>query len=216
MRRDEHARDLQLERDVAGEQRPGAAGRDERELARVVAAPHAVQLDRLRHPELLDLERAERRLLDRDAELARRPSAIAAARELGVELHAAAEQAAVRPQAAEQELRVGRRRLLAAAAVAGGAGIGARRLRADAEDAAGVDVGDRAAAGADRVDVDHRHHRLVVADLRVEQVAHPQLRRRRDADVGGGAADVERDDVLVPGHPARPRCRRSGRRPGRT
>ena len=213
MRRDEHARDLELERDVAGEERPGAAGRDERELARVVAAPHAVQLDRLRHPELLDLQRAERGVLDRDVELLG-DLRHRAARELGVELHVAAEQAAVRPEPAEQELRVGRRRLLAAAAVAGRARVGARRLRADAEDAAGVDVGDRAAAGADRVDVDHRHHRLVVADLRVEQVAHAQLPVGGDADVGGGAADVERDDVLVAGHLARPRCRRSGRRPG--
>ena len=69
MRRDEHARDLELERDVAREQRSGAAGRDEGELARVVAAPHRVQLDRLGHPVLLDLQRAERGLLDGHAEL---------------------------------------------------------------------------------------------------------------------------------------------------
>ena len=84
----------------------------------------------------------------------------------------------------------------AAAAVAGRAGVGAGRLRADAEDAALVDVGDGAAAGADGVDVDHRHHGLVVADLRVEQVAHAQLAAGGHADVGRGAADVERDDVL--------------------
>ena len=70
VRRHEHARDLELERDVAGEQRPRAARGDERELARVVAAPHGVELDRLGHPVLLDLQRAERRLLDRHPELA--------------------------------------------------------------------------------------------------------------------------------------------------
>ena len=70
VRRHEHARDLELERDVAGEQRPGAARGDERELARVVAAPHGVELDRLGHPVLLDLQCAERRLLDRHPELA--------------------------------------------------------------------------------------------------------------------------------------------------
>ena len=63
VRRDEHAADLELERDVAREQRPGAAGGDERELARVVAAAHRVELDRLRHAVLLDLQRAERGLL---------------------------------------------------------------------------------------------------------------------------------------------------------
>ena len=199
MRRHEDPRNLQLERDIAREQRPGSAGGDERELARVVPAPDAVQLDRLRHPELLDLQGAERSLLRRDAEpgcdrLHRLP------RELGIELHVAAEQPAVRPQPSEQELRIGRRRLGAATAVAGGAGIGACGFRADAEDAAGVDVGDRAAAGADRVDVDHRHHRLVVADLRVEQVPHPQQPAGRDADVGGRAADIERHHVVVAGH----------------
>ena len=199
---------------LAGEERAGAAGGDERELARVVAAADRVELDRLGHPELLDLQRAERGLLNRHPErvgerLHRR------ARELDVELHLAAEQAAVGSQPAQQELRVGRGRLRAAAAVAGGARVGARGLRADAEDAALVDVGDRAAAGADRVDVDHRHHRLVVADLRVEQMAHAQLPARGDADVGRRAADVERDDVLVAGQLPRPDAAdQAGHRPG--
>ena len=73
MGRDEHPRDLELDRDVAGEQRARAAGGDERELARVVAAPHGVDLDRLRHRELLNLERPERRLLDGHAEPIRDP-----------------------------------------------------------------------------------------------------------------------------------------------
>ena len=203
VRRDEHARDLQLECDVAGEERAGAAGRHEREFARVVAAPDAVQLDRLRHPELLDLERAERGLFDADAERAG-DLLHRLARELCVELHAAAEEPPVRAQAAEHELGVGRGGLHTAAAVAGGAGIGARRLRTDAEDAARVHVGDRAPAGADRVDVDHRHHRLVVADLRVQQMPHPQLAAGCDADVCRRAAHVERDDVLEAGHPTGP------------
>ena len=199
VRRDDHARDLELERDVAGEQRPGAAGGDERELARVVAAADAVQLDRLRHPELLDLERAERGLVGREAHL-RRDRLHRGTRQLRVELHLAAEQAAVGPQPAEQQLGVGRGRALRRRGRSRRARVGARGLRADAKDAARVDVGDRAAARADRVDVDHRHHRLVVADLRVEQVAHPQLAARSDADVGRRAADVERDDVVVARH----------------
>ena len=62
----------------------------------------------------------------------------------------------VRGQAAEDQVRVGHRRLGAAAAVARGSGVGARALRADAQRAAAVHPADRAAAGADRVDVDHR------------------------------------------------------------
>ncbi len=51
----EHASNLELERDVAREQWSRAAGGDESEFARVVAAPHRVELDRLGHPVLLDL-----------------------------------------------------------------------------------------------------------------------------------------------------------------
>ena len=100
-------------------------------------------------------------------------------------------------QPAQVDHRVGGRRLRAAAAVGRRTRVGAGRARADAEDAALVDVGDRAAAGADRVDVDHRDHRLVGADLRVEQVLHPQAALLREPDVGRRAADVERDHVVV-------------------
>ncbi len=107
-------------------------------------------------------------------------------------------------QPAEVDQRVGRRRLGAAAAVGGRARHGAGRARPDAIDAARIDVRDRAAAGADRVDVDHRDHRLVRADLRVEQVLHPQPAVLREADVRRGAADVERDHVVVARLLARP------------
>src|SRR5256885_1321368 len=56
-------------------------------------------------------------------------------------------------QQAEHQVRVGDGRLLAPEAVAGRPGPGARGLGADAQRAAGVTPGDRAAAGADRVDV---------------------------------------------------------------
>src|SRR5439155_19884555 len=107
-----------LERDLAGKERTGAAGGHERELARVVTPAHAVQLDRLGHSELLNLQRAESGLLDRDVELScdvlhRAPG------QLRVELHLAAEQSAVGPEPTEQELRIRRGRLLAAVAVAG-------------------------------------------------------------------------------------------------
>ncbi len=56
---------------------------------------------------------------------------------------------------AEDDVGVGHGRRLAAAAVGGGAGLGARRLRADPQRAGQLrHVGDRAAARADRVHVD--------------------------------------------------------------
>ena len=103
---------------------------------------------------------------------------------LEIELHGAAEQAPVGAEAAQQQLGVSRGRLGSAAPVAGRARVRAGGLRPDAEDTARVDVGDRAAAGADGVDVHHGHHGLVVADLGVEQVAHAQLAAGGDADVG--------------------------------
>ena len=74
---------------------------------------------------------------------------------VGVERDAAGE-ARVGGEVAEQQVGVGHRRLGAAAAVTGGPGLGAGRARADPQRAAGVAPADRAAAGADRVDVDHR------------------------------------------------------------
>src|SRR5699024_10556198 len=91
-----------------------------------------------------------------------------------------------------------------ASAIADRPGNGAGGLRADAEDAALVHIGDGAAAGADGVDIDHGDHGLVVADLGVQQVSHAQFALVRDADVRGGAADVEGDDGVDAGRLAGP------------
>jgi len=86
------------------------------------------------------------------------------------------------------------RRFGAAAAVGDGAGVGARRARADAERAALVHPRDGAAAGADRVDVDHRNADRVVADGDVRR--DERLAALDERDVAGRAAHVHRDDVL--------------------
>ena len=76
---------------------------------------------------------------------------------------ASAAEEVVGVDAAEHDVRVGDGRLGAALAVADGRGVGARALRADAQRAARVEPGDRAAAGADREDLDHRReHRPAV------------------------------------------------------
>ena len=113
------------------------------------------------------------------------------------------------------EVRVGDRRLLAALAVAHGTGHGAGALRADAERAELVDPRDRPAAGADRLDVDHRHHdgpATHVPDRTRDGVALVH-----DRGVGARAADVERDEIeplLTP--PGQRGSRQRPRRPGPT
>ena len=49
MTRHQHARDLQLAREPGGVQRPGAAERDQRVVARIVAALDGDDADRPRH-----------------------------------------------------------------------------------------------------------------------------------------------------------------------
>ena len=115
-----------------------------------------------------------------------------------VEAHAPAEEI-VRVDVAEHDGGVRDGGLLAALAVAGGAGARARALRADAEQAAGVDPGDGTAAGADAPDI-HRGEAEVVADPLAEK---PRVARVLDlaaadqAHVEGGAAGIDDDHVVA-------------------
>ena len=94
---------------------------------------------------------------------------------------------------AEHQVGVGDGRAVAAVAVAGGARHRAGALRPDMQDAAGIDPRDRAAAGAHAGDVEAVQGDPVAADLAV----HDQRRGAvlDQADVGRGAAHVERDQV---------------------
>ena len=97
------------------------------------------------------------------------------------------------PEPPRQHVRVGHRGQLTAQAVRRGAGHGAGALRAHLDEAARVHARDAAAAGADRVDIDHRLLHVVAA-----QPPHPPDRRLAAAhqrDVGAGPAHVERHDV---------------------
>src|SRR5215218_439199 len=84
------------------------------------------------------------------------------------------------------------------------AGHGAGRARPDLEGAGLVDEGDRAAAGADRVHVDHRHQHGEARDPGVARGGLAEAALRHDADVGRGAADVEGDEVASTRQAARP------------
>ena len=65
-------------------------------------------------------------------------------------------------------------------------------------------MGDRAAAGADRVHVDHRHHHREAGDPGVARRRLAEAALRDDADIGRGAADIEGDQVALARQPARP------------
>ena len=138
-----------------------------------------------------------------------------------VEAHAAAEEGG-RVEVAEHEVGVGHRRLAAAEAVAGRAGIGARRVGADGDESERVDPGDRAAAGADLDHVDHGDaHRQARAALQpVHAVDLELLRDQRlaaldHAELGRRAAHVERDQIADrAGRAERRRRERAARGPG--
>ena len=119
-----------------------------------------------RHVRVDDLDDAERGVLDRQAERLRHLGFDGLVREVGIERQVAAEHL-VGVEAAENDLRVGDGRLLAALAVAGGARFGAGRARPDVKAARGIDIGDRAAAGADRDEIDHRHQNGMAVHVRV-------------------------------------------------
>ena len=135
--------------------RPGAAERQQREAARIDAALDGHLADGVGLVPVGDLDDAVGELLG--AHVAGQPGGErgdAGARALDVERDAAADQR--RRNAAEHQIGVGDGRLVAAVRVAHRAGLGAGALRADLEMAFAGDPGDRAAAGADGLDVDHR------------------------------------------------------------
>src|SRR5678815_1599992 len=96
----------------------------------------------------------------------------------------------------QSNLRIGNRRLDAAARVRSRTGIGAGAFRAHFQSARVVHPRDAAAAGADHVDVYHRRLDRIVRHepARAEQ----WLAAIDERHVGAGAADIEGDEVLEP------------------
>ena len=194
-RRDDHRVAAHQLRDRVGVQRARAAEGDEREVARIVAALHRDEAQRAGHVLVDDREDAVGGLLEREVhgvgDLLH-----GSARALDVERHLAAQEA--RRQVADDDVRVGHGRLLAALAVGRRARLGAGRLRADAERAGELrHVRDRAAARADRVHVDARDLDAEVADRGL--AADRRLAVLAERDVGRRPAHVEREDVRVAG-----------------
>ena len=192
-RRDQHLRDAELARQRRGMQRAGAAEREQGEVARVVAARQAHHADRAGHPVVGDAHDRQRRRGRVEAE--RRADLLQQRRLDRRQRHAVVDgEQPVRVEPAEDDVGVGDRRPGAAAAVADRPRRRAGALRADAQHARGIDRGDRAAAGADGVDVDHRHvdrHRV----LELEVARDRRLAAEHERDVARGAAHVVGDDV---------------------
>ena len=185
----------QLLGEGCGVHRPGAAERQQGEAARVDAALHGDHAKRSDHLLVRHPDDPLRRL--QLAEPERRPQPLdRVAGRVHVQLDATGE-GRRRVQVAEQEVRVGDRGLGAAAGVAGGAGIRPGRLWPDPKRAAVVEPADRAAAGADRVDVDHRQLDHPAADLAGVGAPHPAALHH--ADVARGAAHVQPHRVSVRG-----------------
>ena len=188
-------------RQLAGQrhrvERPGAAEGEEDEVARVASALERHEPDGAGHPVVGHAHdrRSRGHGIERQVRADFLVDDLPHLVEPGPSLHTE-ERVGIEPS--QEEVGVGDRRLLAAAAVGDRPGLGTRALRSHLEDPRARHARDRAAARADGVDVDHRH-----ADG--QTVAHFLVRAHRGraaddhADVEAGAAHVARDHVGVAG-----------------
>ena len=203
----------QLVGDRGGVQRAGTAERQQREAARIDALLDGHDSQRADHLGVRDADDALGAGDRLERELVREPGH-GALRGVAIEGDAAGKRAPG-VEAAEQEVRVGDRRLHSAAPVTRRSGLRARAARPHPQRAARIAPGNRAAARADGVDVDHREGEGPPADLAGwvrRRLAHDAA--RDDADVARRAAHVEADEVGVAGVAGDER--RGGRAPGGT
>ena len=194
--RDEDATDAELGCLHARVQRTVAAEDDQREAARVDAAARRRFADGVRHVGVHQPEDALGGLDHRQLERLRDARAHRGVGALGVEPHGAAGEA-IGIQVAEHDVRVGDGRLDAAAAIAHRTRLGARALRSHPQGAR-LDACNRPAAGADRLDVDHRQTDQV-AMMPVPAGPHLGLAAADQADVVARTAHVDGDEVAHAG-----------------
>ena len=183
------------ERDIARVQRSGASEGHEGEFPRVVSPLHRDGADRSHHVGHDDAEHAMRGAFDVESE------PLGHGRERGprqrlVEPHLAREQATAR-QSSEHEVRVRHRGTVAASPVACGARNGAGARRADLEQFVAIEPGNRAAAGAHRLDVHRREAHGEAGDVAIERDVGLKIANQRD--IGARAPHVEGDDVAPAG-----------------
>src|SRR5206468_4124279 len=186
-RRTDHLAYAELASDVAGVDGPGAAGAEERRVARVAAALRDVHAGGARHRFVDDVVDAPRHVDERELDPAGEPGDRRAGRR-DVDRDRPAREVR-RVQVAEQQVGIGDGRLRAAEAVADRTGQRAGAPRADLQEADLVELRDRPAAGADldQLDGGDTHGQAAALD-------EPLLARRLEA-VGGErlAADDQRE-----------------------
>ncbi|MPL86103.1 hypothetical protein SDC9_32079 [bioreactor metagenome] len=192
---DQHLADAHLagERGDMGGRRP--AGAVQHEVARVIAALDRDPPDRVHHVVVDDGEHAMRRLLDADAKRRGQMRLDRAAGFRDVQRQPPADEP-VGVQIAQNQVRVGGRRLLAALIVAGRARFRARRLRPHLQQPDLVDPADRAAARAQGLDLDHRDADAIAQEVDVLRDIGAAVAGQ--GDVKRRAAHVDGDDVLHP------------------
>ena len=201
--RDDDGRDRELVGEGDGVQRTAAAIAEQHKVARVAAVLDGLAADGAGHDHGGDGEDAlgelHRALVAGIAEGRRDVLEQGGLGRLHLEHELAAEEAVGR-ETTEQKVCVGHRRLFAAAAVAHRSGRRSGRTRSDVQPVLLVEPGDGAAARAHLDDVDDRcldGEALYVAARVIHRIdGKPSIFHQRA--FRGGAAHVERDDVVVP------------------
>ena len=176
-------------------QRSRATERDQSVIARVVASLHADHADCARHvgrDHGDDALRCSQRIHAQH----RCQAVYCCFREIPAHLHTSSQEMR-RVQGLQDHIGIGDRRLVVAAVVAGWPGIGTGAARPDFEQSARVDKRDRAATGADGMNIEHRRLDRIAVDDRLP--SEPCLAALQQGDIGGGASHVERDDVVRTG-----------------
>ena len=172
-------------------ERAGAAEGEQREVARVDAALDGHHPQRPDHLRVRDAADPLGALAQPEPELLAEPADRVACR-ARVELDRARQRRAGAEQA-EDDVGVGHGRRLAAVTVGRRPRARAGRARADPQRAARVAPGDRAAAGADGVEVEHRQRDRAAADRPAAGLAGAAVLDH--ADVARRAAHVEAERV---------------------
>ena len=202
MRRHDHLGDAQHLGHFGAVQRPRAAESHQRVVARIDALLDGARTNGVGHVGVDQRDHALGGLAIGEAEFARQLAYDATGGDF-VERHAAAQEVAA-VEAPQHDVGVGHGGAGAAAAIGGRARHGTGRARADLEGAGLVEMGDRAAAGADGVHVDHGHHHRKARDPGIARGGLAEAAIGHDADIGRGAADIEGDEVAPAREAARP------------
>ncbi len=213
-RRNHHARNPELPRQIRRVHAAIAAERHQRQVAGVQSALHRDRADRARHRGIGHGPDAMRRVLHRQGKRISDMDADGLLAQRAIDMQLAARQRG-RVDEAQHHIGVRHGRPVIAEAVACRSRHRAGRLRPDDQEAALVDAGDRTAAGADLGDVDRGHLEHVAAGLDEaarcrDAVAKLVFRGHAGAAVldddglGGGAAHVEHDDIAVVARDAEP------------